>query len=152
MKKATKVFIVIFIVFNLIISLTNLNTVVAVSGGITTEGGYKEWDNTGNTKATLGGTDRTVKATSTNSSTAAVSSDLSDFAMILPKLASMIMTSVVKPQYISNVKNVTPSDVETFKTVIETAPENIDEEWVENIFKSFTILGLVLGYYDILLF
>lgn len=149
MRKVTTVFIIIFVVFNLIISATNLNTVVAVEGGMTTEGGYKEWDNTGNTKATLGGTDRTVKATSTNSSIAATSSNLSDFAMMIPAIASEIMTGVIKPQYIDDIKNINNDDVANFKAIIETAPDNIDKEWLKNIYKKFTILSLVLGYYDI---
>lgn len=149
MKKVTTVFVIIFIVFNLIISATNLNTVVAAEGGITTEGGYKEWDNTGNTKATLGGTDRTVKATATQSSTGATSSILSDFAMLLPSIASKVMTAVVKPQYIDDIDYITNDDVANFKAIIETAPDNIDKTWIQNIFKKFTILNLVLGYYDI---
>lgn len=149
MRKATSVFIIVFIVFNLIISATNLNTVVAVEGGITTEGGYKEWDNTGNTKATLGGTDRTVKATSTPSSDGATSSNLANFAMILPMIASKVMTAVIKPQYIEDIDAITDEDVENFKEITETAPDNIDKEWLENVYKKFTILSLVLGYYDI---
>lgn len=149
MKKATKVFVIIFIVFNLIISATHLNTVVAATGGIRTEGGYKEWDNTGNTQATLGGVEKTVKATSTQSSTPATSSIMSDFAMGIPEIVSRFMTEFIKPEYIEDVNVISRLDVEKFKSIIENSPDDIDEQWLNNIYKKFTILSLVLGYYDI---
>lgn len=148
MKKAAKVFIILFIVFNLIISTTNLNTVVAVEG-ILTEGGFNTWDNTGQTQATLGGVDRTVKATSTQSSVAATSSNISNIAMALPAIVSTIMTAVVRPEYIDRFSDIKQSEVDIFKAIIKTEPENIDTEWLESIFRKFTILGMVLGYYEI---
>src|SRR5574344_1232243 len=149
MKRVTTVFIVIFIVFNLIISALNLNTVVATTGGITTEGGYKEWDNTGNTKAVINGTEKTVKAKSTDNSDGAISTIISNLLMSIPWIANNVMTDVVKPQYIADTKNITANDLKNFKSVIETAPKDIDEDWLENVYKKFSILNLVLGYYDI---
>lgn len=149
MKKITTVFIVILIVFNLILTTMNLNTVVASTKGISTEAGYKEWDNTGKTKVIMGGSEKTVKSTSTQTSVAAVSSNLSDLAMILPWVASNIMTKVVRPQYIDDIDNITNEDIENFKNITDTEPENIDRQWVQNVFKKFSILSLVLGYYDV---
>lgn len=148
MKKVTTVFVVIFIVFNLIVSTLNLNTVVAANSGLTTEGGYKEWDNTGNTKATINGTEKTVKATGTENSTGATGGIIADVLMLLPWIASNVMTDVVKPKYINDTENITDEDLKNFKSVIETAPKDISKDWVENIYKKFSILNLVLGYYD----
>lgn len=142
MKKTAKALLIVFVIFNLIFSLSGINNVKAFSS----EGDFNEWDKDGTVNATVDNSEKSISVQISPSISAATIGNLAEILMFLPSVVSSVMSATVNDKYI--LQALAEGVGETASKGISVTTFNIIDIQVR-ITDKFTIQALVQGAYEI---